>query len=227
MASEVGRNAGFRLPFLVAIALVAAALGDPLVESISNTGVVGRGFSDDNHLSVIPTLIAGISLALLLICKRCVEMLRHPGEHRDWLTDIARHASARSPLQDLPYVLVLQFAALFVMESVEQLFFGGRLLGGTVWLGGPIWFSLLMHVSLGWACTMLIARGMRAILRRCATLVGVALEFLLDVVTRGSASVFTRRRNHTSGVFTQNVHAHHSVNARRRSSSRLSNLHRQ
>ncbi|HLI95250.1 MAG TPA: hypothetical protein VKT72_04070 [Candidatus Baltobacteraceae bacterium] len=196
------------MPFLVAVALVAAALGDPLVEAISNSGVVGRGFSDDNHLSVIPTLIAGISLALLLICRRCVEMFRRPGERRDWLTDMARHVTVRSPLHDVPYVLVLQLAALFVMESVEQLFFGGRLLGGTVWLGGPIWFSLLMHVSLGCACTFLIARGMRAILRRCATLVGVALEFFLDAVARENASVFARRRRQMPCHLSQNAHAH-------------------
>jgi len=43
-----------RLPFLLAVALVAAALGDAFVETVSNSGLVGAGYADDNHASVLP-----------------------------------------------------------------------------------------------------------------------------------------------------------------------------
>jgi hypothetical protein len=202
------RHAGSRLPFLIAVALIAAALGDPLVETVSNTGLIGRGYSDNNHLSVIPTLIAGALLAFLLICRHCLELLRRPAEHRDWLVDMATRISARSPSQDLPYVLVLQFAALYCMESAEQLFFGGKLLGGTVWLGGPIWFSICTHVLLGSACAILAARAMRSIVKRCATLVRVALEFLLDAFSGEDSAVFARLRDNGASFRPQRVYVH-------------------
>ncbi len=165
------RDAGTRLPFLIAVALIAAALGDPLVETVSNSGLIARGYADNDHLSVIPTLLAGAVLALLLICRHCLQLLRGPGRHKDRLVETAALVCARSPLQDLPYVLVLQFAALYAMESTEQLLSGGTLLGGGVWLGGPVWFSVPAHAALGMVCTILLARAMRSIVKRCATLV--------------------------------------------------------
>ena len=47
-----------RLPFLLAVAILAAGLGDPVVELVSNTGIVGGNYADDNHLGVVPTLLA-------------------------------------------------------------------------------------------------------------------------------------------------------------------------
>ena len=205
--SGVLRNLGSRLPFLIAVALIAAAIGDPLVETISNSGALGHGYSDNNHLSVIPTLIAGASLALLLLFRRCLELLRQPTVHRNWLIEMAREISARSPVADVPYVIVLQFAALFAMENAEQLFFSGTLDGGTVWLGGPIWFSLLVHITLGCICTVLVARGMRAILRRCAAIVGIALEFILDAFAKENTGVFARFQHEVPRRFARNLRA--------------------
>jgi hypothetical protein len=204
----VFRDLGSRMPFLLAAALMAAAVGDPLVETISNTGILGRGYSDNNHLSVIPALIAGGAWALAIVCKRCLELVRNPSERRDWLIDMARSISVRSPLQDVPCVLVLQCAVLFAMESSEQLIAGGRLLGGTAWLGGPIWFSALTHVLLGSLCTLLIARGTRAILRRCAAFVAIALEFIFDAFVRGNSGVFAFRRDSSPFRCNQMLHVH-------------------
>ncbi|HTU82567.1 MAG TPA: hypothetical protein VMF61_10580 [Candidatus Acidoferrales bacterium] len=186
------RDLGDRLPFLCAAALIAAAAGDPLVESISNAGWVGRGFSDNDHSSVLPALIAGVLVALVLVGRRTICLLRRAGRGESLEEAAARFAS-RHPLESLPYVLSLQFAALFTMESAEQLLAGGRLLGGTAWLGGPIWFSVLLHVALGIACTLLLAASMRAIARTCADRIKAALEFLLDAVSPRIAECFTRR----------------------------------
>lgn len=166
-----------RLTFVAAVALIAAAAGDILVESIANTGVLGRGFADNDHSSVLPALAAGVLFVLPLVVCRYM--------------DIARNIADRSPLQDAHAVLAVQFALLFLMESAEQLTAQGRLLGGTAWLGGPVWFSLGVHVLLGLACMLAIASGSRAIARRCLALVRVALELIVDAYR--CAAVFAHR----------------------------------
>jgi hypothetical protein len=182
-----------RLPFLTAVALLAAAVADPFVETIANTGVLGSGYADNDHSSVIPTLIVGGLLALLVVGTRT------------WALALARRVVERAPLDDLPYVLVLQFVALFGMESVEQLLDGGHLLGGAIWLGGPVWFSVATHIAIGVACTLLVARAMRVIARRCATIVSVALDFILCEHRRASAAQFTRRCHDSTERYTRHV----------------------
>jgi hypothetical protein len=153
-----------RGPLLIAIALVAAALGDPLVESIANSGLVGRGYGDNNHLSVIPALICAASLVVLVVVRRCLRL-----GQRNW-----RRRERLPSLRDIPSVLLLQFTALFIMESVEQLVFTGRLSGGTAWLGGPLWFSALVHSTLACICTVLVTRAVRTITARVMLAFGIA-----------------------------------------------------
>ena len=179
----------------MAVALVAAAIADPLVESIANTGALGRGYSDNDHASVVPTLIFGSVLLLLVIGARCLGLVRRASVYRRWVVGIARHLCARPALADLPYVVLLQFAALFVMESCEQLLYDGRLGGGTAWLGGPIWFSIATHVLIGLLCTILAACATRSIVRRCAALVSIALDFILCALRIGDVALFARRRH--------------------------------
>lgn len=179
--------------FLAAIAVLAAALADPLVETVANSGVLGRGYTDNNHLSVIPALVAGALLVSAIVAHRCSELWRHSRADSDWVLDIARHISALSPVRDLPLVLVLQFAALFVMESTEQLVFGGKVLGGVVWLGGPVAFSLLTHASIGTVCAIVVTRAARAVLRAFANLVGIARQFIVLARSRRNHGVFAKR----------------------------------
>ncbi len=185
-----------RLPFLLAVALIAAAIGDPLVETISNAGAFGRGYADNNHASVVPALVAGAGLALLVIAGRCVSLLRHGSALRrgDWLVDGVACLARQSPLRDVPLVLALQFAALFTMESVEQLAFGGRLLGGSAWLGGPVAFSLIAHAALGSGCTLLLAALARSILATFTSFVRDAIESILFSLARDGERAFIRRR---------------------------------
>jgi hypothetical protein len=188
------------LPFLLAVALVAAAIGDAVVETISNSGVFGRGYNDGNHLSVIPALVAGGVLALIVVVKRSLSLFREGSALRrgDWLVDTATRLSHRSPPADLPFVLPMQFVALFTMESIEQLAFGGKLLGGTVWLGGPIAFSLLMHVLLGTGCTLLFAALVRWILAAVALLVRETIDAILFSLGRDTVRAFIRRGDDAS-----------------------------
>jgi hypothetical protein len=180
----------------MAVALIAAALADPVVESVSNTGIFGGHYADNNHLGVIPTLLVGVMLVLEIIALRCLEVLRHSRNgSRDWLVDVARGISKRSPAQDLPYVLGMQLAALFLLESIEQLAVGGKLLGGTAWLGGPLLFSLLLHALVGAGCTFALGSLIRAIVRTFASLVRTAIRFIWLAIARatGGGSRFAGR----------------------------------
>lgn len=172
--------------YLVAVALVAAALGDPVVESVANTGVLGGRYADNNHLSVIPALVVGASLVLIVLAARCIDVLRSAASSGDWLLEAARIFAARSPSRDVPAVFVMQLVALFLMESSEQLALGGKLLGGTAWLGGPIVFSLLAHGLIGAGCLVALGSFMRAMLRTLAALVRIVIRFVWLAIARES-----------------------------------------
>ena len=197
---------GSRLPFLGAVALVAAALGDPVVESISNTGILGPRGCDNNHLSIIPALLAGIVLFLEVAGMRCLELCRRStsGE-RDWLVAVADRFAGRSPLQDLPCVLALQFVALYAMESIEARVVGGRAVVGLGWLGGPIVFSVLVHALIGAACIALFSLSMRALLATFASLVVHALAFVVAIARAGAAE-FAHRDGERPRRRTQSPH---------------------
>lgn len=197
-----------RLPFLMAVALLAAAIGDLLVETIANSGILGPGFADNDHSSIIPALIVGASLALLLIGWECRRLVRSRSEARERPIGLARRFLARAPIHDVPFVVVLQLGMVFIMESGEQFFGEGGLLGGTVWLGGPVVFSLLAHACIGAICTVLVAHGMRAIVRRCATLVEVVFDRILGAFGRKTATIFTRRDDRAPCFRTQMLRVH-------------------
>jgi hypothetical protein len=183
-----------RFPFLLAVALVAAAAGDALVETISDSGILGPGYNDNNHLSVIPALVAGALLGLIVISVRTFSLFRRGSAlRRDWLLEGATNLARESPLRDIPIVLGLQSAALFAMESIEQLAFGGKLLGGIVWLGGPVAFSLITHALLGSAFTLLLAALVRAILATVASLVRDAIDAILFSLSRDGRRAFVKR----------------------------------
>jgi hypothetical protein len=111
---------------------------------------------------------------------------------RDWLVDAARETCSRPLANDLPLILILQFAALFVLESCEQLAGGGRLLGGTAWLGGPPAFALATHALVGLAGTLTLAAFMRGVVRTLASLVHAALAFIWLLHARTSPERFGR-----------------------------------
>lgn len=177
------RSCASRLPLLLATAIVAAALGDPFVETIANSGVVGRGYADHNHVSVVPALLAGVCLLFIIIAMRCAQLLRRARR--------LKRLPVRASLSDAACVFVLQLGALFVMESVERMAYGGSVSLRTGWLGGPVWFSLLVHASLAYACTLAAARFTRSAAHRCAALLAVVLR---PVITECGA-VLTSRRN--------------------------------
>ncbi len=142
-----GETLSIRLGFCTAVAVIAAAFADPLVEFVSNAGWFGPGtFTDRSNLDVLPALVAGVAM-LVLYCVRRANAL------------VAGRALPRNATVLIPAVLALQLVALFAMESAEQLAVFGHLLGPTVWLGGPIGFSLAVHAFSCAALTLWFARS--------------------------------------------------------------------
>jgi len=203
------RAFGSRLPFLMAAALIAAALGDALVESLSNAGVFGGFYHDDDHTSVLPALLIGALVVLEIVAVRCFELLRQrPAHSRGWIVDLATNVSSRKPLADFPLVFALQLAALFAMESSEQLLANGRLLGGTVWLGGPPIASVLTHALLGLSCLLLLRHVMRALLAVLVSFARVAIDFI-SLARKREAAFFVRRRNESRRNGASSARARH------------------
>ena len=139
-----------------AIALVAAAIADPIVEAISNAGVFGPGpFTDRSTADVIPTLVAG---GLVVVVQLVVRLwTRRDG--RALKCGLARL---------LPAAFILQIAILFVMENCEQLAIYHHVLGSTIWLGGPIAFSLGVHAAVCAAVAVALVRAVSLLTRAVA-----------------------------------------------------------
>jgi hypothetical protein len=132
-----------------------------------------------------------LALFLEVVGLRCLEMWRRSAPRsRDWLVDAATIISSRAPARDFPYVLGMQLTALFVMESSEQILLGGKLAGGTAWLGGPVAFSLLTHALIGFGCVLLLQWCMRAIQATFASLVSGAIESFLIARARKAPGAF-------------------------------------
>jgi hypothetical protein len=198
----------FRLPFVLATALVAGALGDPLVETISDTGIFGPGYHDTNHLGVLPALICGLVLTLEVVLLRCLQALRGGTRcERDWLIAVAERFSSRSPLRDVPYVFVLQLGVVFAIETAEQLLVGGKPEGGTGWLGGPVAFSLAVHALIAVVVTIVLAYLTREVAKTLASLVRIAFACIALPAFQDAAAPLRERRDGAPFGRQQSPHA--------------------
>lgn len=154
------KHGPIRLWFCFAVAVLAAAVADPCVEALSNAGVFGSGqFTDRSSLDVVPALIVGMLLLATYFALRVRrELLRSS-------VDAVREGVVTL----LPATFVVQLGVLAAMETLEQIVVYGHALGGTIWLGGPAIFSLLVHAfaCIGFACALsaLLRIGARTTVR--------------------------------------------------------------
>lgn len=140
-----------RFGFCAALAVIAAALADPIVESASNAGWFGRGsFTDHSNLDIVPALLAGVALMALYFVRRASKVL-------------AGGDLPKGAVRLLPTVFALQILTLCGMETAEQMVVWGHLLGPTVWLGAPWAISLAIHAATSVAVTLCVARSARAL----------------------------------------------------------------
>ena len=198
----------FRFPFVLATALIAGAIGDPLVETIGDTGVFGPGYHDSNHLGVLPALICGLVLTLEIALLRCLQAFRRDARgEREWLIAIAGRLGARSPLRDVPYVFILQLGVVFAIETAEQFLAGGKPAGGTAWLGGPVAFSLAAHALIAVVVTVVLTWLTRGIAATLTSLVRIAFACIALPAFRDAAAPLHERRDGTPFNHQQSPHA--------------------
>lgn len=146
--------------FVVAVAAIAAAWADLLVEALANHGTFGRAsFTDGSNADVVPVVCLGTVFLLRFLYLRVRRALR-AGTSRtpaSRLHDLTPGAVIRL----LPAVFAVQIAALWTMETIEQFVIVGHGFGGTIWLGGPTVLSLIVHAAL----CVTTAFGARSVLR--------------------------------------------------------------
>lgn len=165
--------------FRMAVAVAAAAVADPLIERLSDTGIFGPGrFTDNSTIDVIPALLVALCLGTLFVIVSSRRMLGRTSYPPAWLRRCAVEIDSESVRCMLPAIFILQLVALFGMETLEQIATSGHPLGGTVWLGGPVAASLLGHalscVVFAWA----LFRGLHWAARSIVRAVRIALEIL-------------------------------------------------
>ncbi len=144
-------NFSLRWGFCTALAVMAAAIADPLVEFASNAGWFGRGsFTDHSNLDVVPALVAGVALMALYLLRKARLI-------------VSGHAFPRGVVPLLPAIFVLQVVALYGMETAEQFIVYGHLLGPAVWLGAPPLVSLAVHAAVCVGVSFWFGRSMRTL----------------------------------------------------------------
>lgn len=144
------------------MAAIAAALADLLIEGLANHGAFGNArFTDGSNASNGPVAVLGAVFLLRFLYLRVRRALRSGHDAPAPSGPTLRELTFAAIAWRLAAIFVVQVAALWVMETVEQYAVFGHGFGGTVWLGGPALLSLAMHAV---ACVV-TAFSARAVLR--------------------------------------------------------------
>ena len=179
-----------RLSLIVTVALVAAALGDVLVERLANTGLFGQGYADDDQSGVVPALL----------CAAIVAAVGVAGATRELVRSAARQLWHRSLLRDLPAIGALQIAGVLGIERTEAALHGAALAPGLGWLGAPVFASLAVHAIVCLICIFALSAVLRALVRTCAAIVRRVLTALYELPAAPGPLVSRRSRPRTQAA---------------------------
>jgi hypothetical protein len=170
--------------FCCAVAFVSAAIADPLVEAASNAGWFGPGvFTDRSTLDVVPVLLAGVAFCLLYLVVRVRGILRS-----------SKAALGSSIAVLLPLTFAIQIVLLYGMETTEQVVVWGHVLGGTIWLGGPVLVSLAAHAVICAAIAFAAIRPLRLLATTAAGVIRL-IRALATLTVRSASPIALRHRN--------------------------------
>ncbi|HTW84714.1 MAG TPA: hypothetical protein VMD91_11645 [Candidatus Sulfotelmatobacter sp.] len=172
--------AAVRAIFVLATAISAAALVDPVLESLSNAGLFGpHSYTDHSTLDVLPSLVVGAGCLALLIAILVRRIFVPSGRSLPWLRVPAQALDDRTVLRLAPLIVALELGVLCTMETLEQLVVSGHVMGGTIWLGGPVAVSLAAHASFAFALGFVFARLTRWSARAAAELIAYVCGLVL------------------------------------------------
>ncbi|HME82671.1 MAG TPA: hypothetical protein VKF82_11455 [Candidatus Eremiobacteraceae bacterium] len=178
----------YRVWFCGVVAIIAAGLANPGIEFASNAGWFGRGdFTDRSNLDVIPTIVLGIALAALVILGRIWQLAAAGNAKRlaAWLRLSGHVLHPCTIARFIPAVFGIQMLVLFSMESIEQIAVRGHLLGGSLWLGGPLAVSLFLHALFCVATAYVLTRALHGFAHRAAR-IAYLLQTILSAAGVGA-----------------------------------------
>jgi hypothetical protein len=148
--------------FCAAVAMIAAAIADPMIESASNAGWFGPGnFTDHSTWDVIPALLVGLFFVALHLWTRVRTTINARHDSPDW-PRLAKDAIGPSVMRLVPVIFAAQVAILYLMETAEQRVMYGHALGGLLWLGGPIAVSFGTHAIMAALIAVTASKVLRA-----------------------------------------------------------------
>ncbi len=189
-----------RALFVLAAAMMAAAIANPIVESMSSAGMFGPGFGDHDQSSVVPTFAIAAFFAFGLVAIRTVRALRGRSLGARFVDGMARDLARRARASDVPFVLAVQFVTVYAMERMECFVHALPAESGLAWLGGPAVVAIAAHVLTGIAVTFALGWAVRAVARLLATVVRAVLDAIAFVRARAAASFATRSRSDASAA---------------------------
>ena len=176
----------------MAVALIAASIADPLVESASNAHLFGAGtFTDHSTWDVIPALLAGLLFVGLHLLLRIRSGLAARDRAPGWLR-LANAALALNIVRLIPIICVVELIALYLMETTEQQFVYGRIIGGALWLGGPVLVSVTVHAMSCAIVAFVAAKCLRALADAAIQLVLLVRSCVASPARRARATFFRR-----------------------------------
>jgi len=179
----------YRLWFCAVVAIIAAGLANPCIEFASNAGWFGRSdFTDHSNLDVIPTIAFGIVFCAIVIVRR-LSRLAATGDAKRvaaWLRLSSHVLRARNIAPFIPAAFGMQMSALFAMESFEQFAVRGHILGGTLWLGGPLAVSLIIHGIFCIATAHVLTRALHGFAHGAIRIAGLLQTFIAAAADGGT-----------------------------------------
>ena len=157
------------VPLFAATAILAAAVGNPLVEAVSSSGLLGAGYHDLDRSSALPASIVGLLIALAAVVLRTL---------REWRGTRVPAFPERAVSFQLPLVVGLQLLAVYAMQTFESLSAHGRPADLSEWLGGPAWFSLAVYAVTSLICSLFLRRLMGSFVTKIVGVLREAERFL-------------------------------------------------
>jgi len=180
-----------RVWYCLAVATIAAATADLLVESAANAGWFGPGqFTDHSTWDVVPVLAVGSAFIVLQYCRRLRSLLATP---RSGPSPAQRVTAFEAWIPRLlPAIFSIQLGVLFAMETLEQRVVYGHVIGGSIWLGGPILVSLSVHAAICVLVATIAALALRIFAHATVRLVKL-VEAFARLHPRADAVIFASR----------------------------------
>ena len=155
--------------FIISAALAASVAGHRVVQVLGERGRLETStYGAYAHVALGPAFGLALVGALIATCALARERRRTQVFGRNDALALDASAIVRVDWSALvAYVATLQFALLYLMETIEHLVAVGSQANGLDWLGGDIPVALAVHFTLACLTAALLRGGARDLVRAC------------------------------------------------------------